>query len=81
MNGTVSYAKGPFNISLQGRYIDSGIYNIMWTQPGDPGYSSASAFSTNDNTVDSAFYTTLSARYQLPMRTERAWSCSPPSTM
>ena len=42
-------------------------------QPGDPGYSSASPFSVNDNTVPSAFYTTLSGRYTLPMRTERSW--------
>jgi outer membrane receptor protein involved in Fe transport len=73
LNGTVSYAKGPVAISLQGRYIDSGLYNVLWSQPGDPGYSPASAFSVNDNTVDSAFYTTLSARYTLPMRTERSW--------
>ena len=73
LNGTMSYGKGPFSIALQGRYIDSGLYNILWSQPGDPGYSPASAFSTNDNTVDSAFYSTLSARYTLPKRTEREW--------
>ena len=39
LNGTVSYARGPFSISVQGRYIDSGINNVQWLQPGDPGYS------------------------------------------
>ena len=73
LNGTVSYSRGPFSISVQGRYIDSGINNVQWLQPGDPGYSPASPFSINDNTVPSAFYTTLSARYTLPMRTERSW--------
>jgi outer membrane receptor protein involved in Fe transport len=73
MNGTVSYAKGPLSVSLQGRYTDSGIYNVLWRQPGDPGYSTASATSVNDNTVSSSFITTLSARYTLPMRTERSW--------
>jgi iron complex outermembrane recepter protein len=73
LNGTVSYGRGPFNVSLQTRYIDSGIYNVQWVQPGDPGYSPANAFSTNDNTVDSYLNTTLSARYTLGERTERSW--------
>jgi outer membrane receptor protein involved in Fe transport len=72
-NGTVSYAKGPVSLSLQGRYIDSGIFNVNYIEVGQPGYSSASPFSTNDNSVDSAFYTTLGVRYTLPMRTERGW--------
>jgi len=73
LNGTVSYAKGPFSIALQGRYIDSGINNVLWVQPGDPGYTPASPNSVNDNTVPSAFYTTLSGQYTLPMRSERSW--------
>ena len=73
LNGTVSWAKGPVSLALQGRYIDSGINNILWVQPGDPGYSPANPMSVNDNTVPSAFYTTLSGQYTLPMRTERSW--------
>jgi outer membrane receptor protein involved in Fe transport len=73
LNGTISYSRDAFSVSLQGRYIDSGLNNVLWLQPGDPGYSPASTFSTNDNTVPSAFYTTLAARYTLPMRTERSW--------
>jgi iron complex outermembrane receptor protein len=73
LNGTVSWAKGPVSLSLQGRYIDSGINNVNWVQPGDPGYSPANSLSVNDNTVPSAFYTTLAGRYTLPMRTERSW--------
>jgi iron complex outermembrane receptor protein len=73
LNGTVSWAKGPISLALQGRYIDSGINNVLWVQPGDPGYSPANPMSVNDNTVPSAFYTTLSGQYTLPMRTERSW--------
>jgi outer membrane receptor protein involved in Fe transport len=73
LNGTVSYAKGPVSLSVQGRYIDSGIFNVNYIEIGQPEYSPASPFSTNDNSVDSAFYTTLSVRYSLPMRTERTW--------
>ena len=73
VNGTVTWAKGPLSLSMQGRYIDSGIFNVNYIEIGQPGYSPASPFSTNDNSVDSAFYTTLSARYSFPMRNERNW--------
>jgi len=73
LNGTISYSRDAFSLSLQGRYVDSGLNNVQWLQPGDPGYSPASTFSTNDNTVPSAFYTSLSARYNLPIGTDRAW--------
>ena len=73
LNGTVSYSRDAFSVSLQGRYIDSGLNNVQWLQPGDPGYTPASPFSTNDNTVPSAFYTSLSGRYTLPFGSERSW--------
>ncbi len=73
INATVGYGKGPYNVSVQARYIPSGIYNQDYLQPGDPGYSTASPFSINDNTVDGVTYITLSGRYNLPMRTEREW--------
>jgi outer membrane receptor protein involved in Fe transport len=74
VSGTVTYGNGPFNLAVQGRYIPTGIYNQNYIQPGDPGYSSASPFSINDNTVDSVLYTTLSARYTLPFTgNARSW--------
>lgn len=73
LNSTISYAKGPVNVSVQARYIDSGIFNVNYIEVGEPGYSPASPFSTNDNSVDSAVYTTLAVRYTLPMRSERSW--------
>jgi outer membrane receptor protein involved in Fe transport len=72
-NGTVSYAKGPVNVALQARYIDSGIFNVRFVEVGQPGYSPANPFGVNDNSVDSAFYANLNVRYALPMRTEREW--------
>ena len=66
LNGSVNYARGRYSVSVQARYIDSGIYDVRYIEPGQPGYSSASPFSVNDNTVDSALYTTLSGRYELP---------------
>lgn len=66
-NGTVNYAQGPFGASLQARYIDSGILDVRYLQPGDAGYSTKSPFSVNDNSIDSIIYTTLSLRYDLPL--------------
>lgn len=73
INGTATYSKGPLSFSVQGRYIDSGIFGQNYIEVGQPGYSPASPFGINDNSVGSAFYTTLSARYTLPMRAERRW--------
>ena len=52
LNFSVGYANGPFFIYLQERYIDAGIYNVLYD-----------ANSINDNTVDPAYYTTLQIAY------------------
>ena len=78
-NGTVSYDRDNWGLSLQTRYIDSGLYNPNWIEPGDPRYNPSTTdirvegLMVNDNTIDSATYTTLSGRYSLPMRNERTW--------
>jgi hypothetical protein len=70
---------------MQARYIDSGLYNPTWIEPGDPRYNvnptggtaqqnaALAALMVNDNTIDSATYVTLSGRWRLPMRSERTW--------
>lgn len=72
LNGVVSYDRGPFGLSAQVRYIDSGLYNANWIEPGQPGYSPASPLSVNDNTVESFTNVTLSGRYRLPFG-DRNW--------
>jgi outer membrane receptor protein involved in Fe transport len=51
---SAGYARGPFNVYLQGRYIDSGLLsatnNVLNAQTGSVLYNVA------DNTVDSVFY-------------------------
>jgi hypothetical protein len=65
--------------SRQARYLDSGLYNVNWSDPSDPRYNPTTTntliegLMVNDNTVDSATYVTLSGRYRLPMRNERSW--------
>jgi hypothetical protein len=73
LNGTVSYDRANWGVSLQTRYIDSGLYNKLWLEPGQPGYNPTAGTSVNDNTIDSVTYATLSGRYRLPMQTERSW--------
>jgi outer membrane receptor protein involved in Fe transport len=79
LNGSVNYDRDKWGLSVQVRYIDSGLYNPLWLDPSDPRYASAltsatlGPFTVNDNTIDSATYTTLSGRYRLPMRSERSW--------
>jgi len=89
LNGTISYDRDSWGLSMQTRYIDSGIYNIDWIDPSSPAYNPAPPVGTtaaertasdllaarmvNDNTIDSATYVTLSGRYRLPMRNERSW--------
>jgi len=77
-NGTVSYDRDNWGMSVQARYIDSGLYNPLWIDPSDPRYNPGTATSlgalmVNDNTIDSATYVTWSGRYTLPMKTERRW--------
>ena len=68
-----------WGISMQARYIDSGLYNVLWIDPTDPRYNPTTTDGTieglmvNDNTIDSATYLSLSGRWRLPMQSERSW--------
>ncbi len=79
LNGTISYDRASWGLSMQARYIDSGLYNVSWIDPSDPRYNPTTtnaaivALMVNDNTIDSATYLSLSGRYRLPMRNERTW--------
>jgi iron complex outermembrane recepter protein len=78
-NGSVSYDRDQWGLSLQTRYIDSGLYSATWIDPSDPRYNptttstALAALMVNDNTVDSATYATLSGRYRLQLNGERTW--------
>lgn len=79
LNGTLSYDRENWGMSVQARYIDSGLYNALWIDPSDPRYNPTTtntaieSLMVNDNTIDSATYLSLSGRWQLPMRNERGW--------
>jgi iron complex outermembrane receptor protein len=53
------------------RFIPSGIYNVAFIGPDQPGYSLANPASSNTNHVKSALYLDLVAHYQV-VQTDRA---------
>jgi iron complex outermembrane receptor protein len=78
-NSSVNYDRDKWGLSVQIRYIDSGLYNPSWIDPSDPRYAAALTSPTlgpltvNDNTIDSSTIVSLSGRYRLPMRNDRSW--------
>ena len=36
LNGTISYDRASWGLSMQARYIDSGLYNVTWIDPERP---------------------------------------------
>lgn len=61
----LTYSNDSFSTTLSGRYIDSGLFNALWTGPDDPDYAPTRPLTINDNTVDSAVYLNLGASYNL----------------
>ncbi|MFZ9585848.1 MAG: TonB-dependent receptor domain-containing protein, partial [Pseudohongiellaceae bacterium] len=66
-NSFLTYADGPFSVTLSGRYISEGIFNALWIGPDDPNYSVTRPLTVNDNTVDSAFYLNLNGSYNVKL--------------
>ena len=66
MNAYVTYTGGPVSVTLQGRFIDSGVVDATRIDPSDSGYSPTLANSTNDNHVASAFYANLFGSLDVP---------------
>lgn len=65
LNGSVTWDRGPFSATVEGRYIPEGIYDVTLVGPQDAGYDPALANSINDNRVPSRFYTNLNLQYDL----------------
>jgi outer membrane receptor protein involved in Fe transport len=53
-------------LTLQGRFIDSGVIDATRIDPSDSGYSPTLVNSTNDNHVASAFYANLFGSVDVP---------------
>jgi outer membrane receptor protein involved in Fe transport len=71
INSLVTYSGGPLTLSLEGRFIDDGLFDATLIGPEQNGYSVNLPNSINTNHVASAVYVNLGARYQLPSAAER----------
>lgn len=65
LNGTVTYAAPRWSMTLQGRYIDGGLYDAQRIGPDDARYSTTLLNSISDNRVASRFYANLFGSFYL----------------
>jgi outer membrane receptor protein involved in Fe transport len=66
MNAYITYTRRPFSVTLQGRFIDSGVVDATRIDPSGSGYRPTLVNSTNDNHVASAFYANLFGSVDIP---------------
>jgi outer membrane receptor protein involved in Fe transport len=67
LRANVSWTHGPLSLTLQARYIDSGVLDATRLDPSDAGYAPTLANSTNDNHVASATYVNLFGNYDFSL--------------
>jgi outer membrane receptor protein involved in Fe transport len=65
LNGFLTLLAPRYSLTLQGRFIDSGVLDALYTDPSDPNYNPRSPNSINDNSVPSRFYVNLSGTFKV----------------
>jgi len=60
IDSTLSWMRGPSTLTLQGRYIPAGGYNVAFIGPDDPRYAVTLPTSVNNNRIPGRFYLNLS---------------------
>jgi outer membrane receptor protein involved in Fe transport len=63
LNGFVTLSLPRLTLTLQGRYIDKGVYDAQRIGPNQAGYATTAINSISDNSVPSRFYVNLSGSY------------------
>jgi outer membrane receptor protein involved in Fe transport len=71
INTLLTYAIGGFSASLEGRFIDDGLFDATLIGPEQDGYNVNLPNSINTNHVASALYVNLGARYRFSNASER----------
>ena len=70
-NAYATYTNGPFNGTIQVRYVGAGkflartAFGGLPVTPGSPGYSSTNPNSINENSVPDVWYVNLAASYDI----------------
>lgn len=59
LNGSATFAAPRWSMTVQGRFIDSGLYDAQRIGPDDPRYATTLPNSISDNRVASRFYVNL----------------------
>ncbi|WP_336978641.1 TonB-dependent receptor domain-containing protein [Altererythrobacter fulvus] len=67
-NGFITFVNPRFTLTLQGRYIDKGVLDALYTDPSDPDYNPKLPNSITDNSVPSRFYLNLSGTMKVGPR-------------
>ena len=67
LRANVTWTHGPASVTLQARYIDSGVLDATRLDPSDAGYAPTLTNSTNDNHVASATYVNLFGNYDFTL--------------
>ena len=65
LNGLINYTQGGLSLTLETRYIQSGLYDATLIGPEQEGYDIDLPNSINTNHVDGATYMNLGARYRV----------------
>ncbi|MGE5721947.1 MAG: TonB-dependent receptor domain-containing protein, partial [Sphingomonadales bacterium] len=63
LNGLLTWKHERGSISLQGRYIPPGIFNVAFIGPDDPNYAVTLPNSVNNNRIPGRFYLDLAGQY------------------
>jgi outer membrane receptor protein involved in Fe transport len=59
LNGTAAFVAPSWSVTLQGRFIDSGLFDAQRIGPEDPRFATTLPNSISDNHVESRFYVNL----------------------
>jgi hypothetical protein len=68
VNGYLTYAGSRFSAQAQLRYISSGVRDVTLIGPGQLGYSTTLANSTNINRIPAYYYVNVNAQYDVIKR-------------
>src|SRR5690606_37605966 len=65
-NGFVTFVNPNFTRGVQGRYIDNGVIDTLYSDPSDPNYSPRAVNSITDNSVPDRFYANMFGTAKIP---------------
>ncbi len=70
VNGSLTYSRDNWSVTVQGRYVDGGLVDATLVGPDSRFYNPLSPISIGDNTIKSRFYTNVAGSYNVSERVE-----------